>query len=406
MYACMYMICLKLISQIQTKIKRAQEKQNGKPLSILMIGKTGAGKSALVNGLVGKKVSVEGAILTAVTKEVKSYEFTKGDTPFIVFDSRGLQDAAFSDTKTLQQIRTKLVATCKCSEVDLVVYCLDMTRLRIEASDVAAINHLTEGFTDELWKRAVFVLTFANRVEPSPEYSGTDEEFFRERLQQFVTEIRQLVPGVSIPVVPVGYWLKTNRIPEPYKLPDREDWFNDFWFTCLSRMEEGAAISLLLSQASRIKVKPATGEVESEGKDGEIHQRPLYLNEDSGWLGFIAAEATGAGLGGLLGYLGVSGAITTGGNVAATTTGTAMASGTGVAAAASTADAACAVGVGAVAGGALTTVGTGLGFGVGGKGEVVAAALTINSGPLGLTIGGIVGLCIAYFLYRQVIKKK
>ena len=263
--------CNKNCFQVVEKLKQIREERKGKPIHILMTGRTGAGKSTLVNGLVGKVVAEEGADLTTGTKEVVSYEFTINGTKFVVFDSPGLQDAYLNDMNTLEHIRKKLVA--QCSEIELVVYCLDMTHTRIDASDATAIEHLTQGFTAELWKRAVFVLTFANRVLPPGEYDGTNEEYFVERLEKFKKRIKELVPQVPIEVVPAGYSRKTKQIPEPWKLPDREDWFDDFWFTCLSRMEQDAAICLLLSQADRLKTE------RSPSEDNEIHRRPIHVPE-------------------------------------------------------------------------------------------------------------------------------
>ena len=277
-----------------------------------MTGRTGAGKTTLVNGLVGKVVEKEGAALTTGTKEVFNYEFTKNGTNFVVVDSPGLQDAALSDMNTLEQIRKKLVA--KCSEIELVVYCLNMTHTRIDASDANAIKHLTQGFTAELWKRAVFVLTFANRVEPTGDYEGTDEEYFVEQLEKFKKRIQELVPKVPIVVVPAGYSRKTKRVPEPWKLPDRDDWFNVFWLTCLNRMEQNAAISLLLSQADRLK-SAQTGRSSSE--DSEIHSRKIYVPEEFETKKFLHnVSKVGAVAGGVTSAGGIIAACTTAGSVA------------------------------------------------------------------------------------------
>ena len=294
-----------------------------------MTGRTGAGKTTLVNGLVGRVVEKEGGALTTGTKEVIKYEFTEKGTNFVVFDSPGLQDADLKDMDTLERIRKELVATC--SEIDLVVYCLDMSRTRIDAADVNAINHLTQGFTAELWKRAVFVLTFANRVQPPGDYEGEDKEYFLERLKIFKERLNELVPKVQIEVVPAGYSRKTKRVPDPYKLPDRIDWFNDFWFTCVSRMKQAAAISLLLSQADRMipERKPS--------EEDDIYSRKLYPPDEFQWKKFLHSVSK-------------VGAVTSGGASAA---------------------------------------------------GVVAACATAGSviGPVGLALGGLVGLGLSVILY-------
>ena len=277
-----------------------------------MTGRTGAGKSTLVNGIVGEVVAKEGAALTTGTTEVANYEFTKKGTKFVVFDSPGLQDADLNDMNTLEQIRKKLVA--QCSEIELVVYCLDMRHTRIDASDTNAIKHLTQGFTTELWKRAVFVLTFANKVEPTGDYEGTDEEYYYEQLEKYKKRIQELIPEVPIEVVPAGYSRKTKRVPEPWKLLDRKDWFNDFWFTCLSRMEENAAISLLLSQADRLQPEKTE---RSPSEDDEIHSRKIYVPKEFETKKFLHnISKLGAVAGGLTSAGGLIAACSAAGSVA------------------------------------------------------------------------------------------
>ncbi len=52
----------------------------------------------------------------------------------------------------------------------------------------------------------------------------------------------------EIAVIPTGYNTPTRRIPNPFKLPDREDWFNSFWNACVHKMKEKDLALLLLTQ--------------------------------------------------------------------------------------------------------------------------------------------------------------
>ena len=289
--------------------------RSNKPLTILITGKTGSGKSSLLNGLVGKTVSTEGDKLTSSTHEVSGYGFSQGDIHFLVVDSPGLQDLKQDDKETLDIIKQQLKRTCP--KFDLVIYCINMSCPRMEASEKAAIHHLTECFFAAMWKNAIFTLTFANKVEPSPTYKGTDAEWFAEKLREFTTLIQEILVQANvpekvvkqIPVIPTGYWKPVERIPNPWILPDRPDWFNVFWLQCASRMEEGACIALFKSQESRISTKTLS---ESQ-MVGTASERPIYIPPDYSSINsfgieiprmrVIAGSLTGSLIGGGFGAL-------------------------------------------------------------------------------------------------------
>ena len=156
-----------------------------------------------------------------------------------------------------------------------------MTRPRIEDSDRIAIQHLTKCFSAAVWKKSVFTLTYANRVEPSPDYEGSDDKYFTEKRTEFTSLIQEILVNAEvpkgvvkeIPVIPTGYWKSVERIPNPWKLPDCRDWFNVFWLKCALRMEESACIALFKSQGSRLRHEEPS---ESE-RVGTAIERPIYV---------------------------------------------------------------------------------------------------------------------------------
>ena len=234
----------------------AWEKQ--KELRILVTGKTGQGKSTLINGVLGAKVAKEGARAIRCTTEVEVYAKTINGVPVKVFDSPGLQDRTVNEEEYIRGMRDK------CKELSLVLYCTKMINPRLTDDDKHAMKKLTNAFGEEFWNYAVFVLTFANmedcfrkddRDEDVEEPDSDDDEGwqaltkqrFEGRLKLWGEELKQFLihdVGVNqkiaerIPVVPTGDYNKTFQNSNPTGLPDREDWLCMFWIKCCSQVKD------------------------------------------------------------------------------------------------------------------------------------------------------------------------
>ena len=178
--------------------------------------------------------------------------------PVKVFDSPGLQDNTENEEEYIQGMKEK------CGESSLVLYCTKMINTRLADDDKRAMVKLTEAFGEKFWEYAVFVLTFANmencerkddRDEDIPEPARNDDEgwkklvkqrfegrlkIWEEGLKQFLITEVGVNPDIAnkIPVVPTGDYNPTRTNPNPYNLPDCDDWFNKFWEVCCLRVKE------------------------------------------------------------------------------------------------------------------------------------------------------------------------
>ena len=89
-------------------------------LKIMVAGKVGAGKSALVNGLIGREVAVEGDSAASVTTTVNQYKKVINGVAVIIFDTPGFFDPkAGCDHKTLREICQETKGT-----IDLLLICV------------------------------------------------------------------------------------------------------------------------------------------------------------------------------------------------------------------------------------------------------------------------------------------
>ena len=211
-------------------------------ISILVAGKTGTGKSSLINSINGSDIA------TKCETQLKSYPaqvevvmddiHAQSEVIDVTFwDSPGIGTVFSDEEEALFQLLKE-----KCSETDLLLYCLDM-RQRLSKDDVKGITQLTETLGPQVWKNTIFVLTFANEVKPPPGSGEDRAKHFSDVFLSWNDVIGRLLrERLSVPeeiigdvaIVPTGY-----RQQPP---PDCLDWFTPFWRKAFRRVKESARI--------------------------------------------------------------------------------------------------------------------------------------------------------------------
>lgn len=202
---------------------------------ILVTGTSGVGKSTLVNGLIGKSVTRKDNHLRAESKYITSYKVNvkvseKESLEIVVWDSPGLEDGPGTNG-CLAELKEK------CSNVDVVIYCIDLSVTRsyglsaadIIPKDIGVIKKLTATFGSFWWKRSIFVMTRANVLESALKVKPNVDKRFNDRLQEWKERIQAtlIATGVpekvvyKIPVEPAGH-------PKKQRLPARENWLSAF----------------------------------------------------------------------------------------------------------------------------------------------------------------------------------
>ena len=276
-----------------------------KRLEILITGKTGVGKSTLVNGLVGKVVAKEGRNLRATTREVTKYQLTTAlGLEIIVWDSPGLQDGTENEAAYLEEMKGK------CSNVDIVICCIRFetrTKLGEAQADFVAISKLTETFGPEWWRYSIFVMTFGNMLESmlkTTTHPGRVEEEFNADIKTWKQRIHQALSSAGVPEkivsqVPVEV---AGHFKKPH-LPGRQYWFSTLWHTIADRMKPKSQPAFVKINEERFR---SSSEVNlSDFTSTQGHEQPIVIDRVVPVVGMaLNGLALGVGLGAAIGAAG------------------------------------------------------------------------------------------------------
>ena len=188
--------------------------------SILVTGKMNTGKTTLVRGLCGILGS------NVDTKRVSVYNCVYKGTSLTFIDTPGLKDEVNNahDHKYLMQM----------PEPDVLILTMKMNYIETHEDDIDTIKDISAAFGWKFWKKAMFLLTFANMVvNPEAKYEKSRYSFYRRREDSFSVKVTDTLlklkaePDVAnnIPVIPVGL-VREPIIPLD---KDKRNWVEEFW---------------------------------------------------------------------------------------------------------------------------------------------------------------------------------
>lgn len=125
------------------------------PFSIAIMGKTGVGKSTLINKLLNKQVAYVNDFDVG-THEVGKYESIYLDTKFYIYDTMG-----FFDVKGISDLYVKEIAN-EVKNVNVIIMCFDLLEPRWTQENENSINLMKNSFGKDIFQNVIFAFTKGN----------------------------------------------------------------------------------------------------------------------------------------------------------------------------------------------------------------------------------------------------
>ena len=214
-----------------------------KEVKVVVTGRSGVGKSTLINRFLGEDKAAVAIGLKPKTEVVSGYACTIKNGTLHLYDSPGLEPG--KQWESLKKLKEHFKE--QKANPDLVFFCVRMD-VAPQQEDYNAMESLSRAFGSQVWANTIIVLTRGNQLaeERFPRCFGDVTEILQHRLTQNNTSFFGRKKGAcltkkvtAVPFIPVG-----DDISQQFKGREKT-WIQELLIESLDRCSTAGAPALL-----------------------------------------------------------------------------------------------------------------------------------------------------------------
>jgi len=241
-----------------------------KTFSILLVGRTGTGKSSTINSLVGRDAAPVGGLIP-VTSKVEYFDYAINNAKVRLYDTPGLCDDAdmSNDDSYIAAIKEVL------PEIDLVLFVTPLNETRVSRDERIALRSLSAAIGRELWENMIVLFSFACSPLPGDSPYEAFVEQRADAFREFVGQLTRDRISQELPFLAIDNTVDRN--------PDGTEWIPELFTLIVERCSASGVMPFVEALGSDVGSQDSRQEASQYATNSTSSQetnKRINLDED------------------------------------------------------------------------------------------------------------------------------